>query len=47
MPATTSDPAEEQVDMPNITNNDTAKGALAQPSELAAGTTSTPVVDAQ
>ena len=47
MPATISDPAEEQVDMPNITNNDTAKGALEQPSELAAGTTSTPVVDAQ
>ena len=47
IPATTSDPTEEQADMPNITNSDATKGALAQPAEVAAGTAATPVVDAQ
>ena len=47
IPATTSDPTEEQADMPNITNSDATKGALAQPAELAAKTAATPVVDAQ
>lgn len=47
IPATTSDPAEEQANMPNITNSDATKGALAQQAEVAAGTAATPVVDAQ
>jgi hypothetical protein len=41
----TSDPAEEQVDMPNIANDD-AKGSMAQPAKVA-GATPTPVLDAQ
>ena len=49
IPATqTSDPAEEQANnMPNITNSDATKEALAQPAEVAARTAATPVVDAQ
>lgn len=47
MSAIISDPAEEQAAMPSITNNDASKGALAQPAEVAAVTTPTPVVDTQ
>ena len=48
IPATKSDPAEEQANnVPNITNSDATKGALAQPAEVAARTAATPVVDAQ
>ena len=46
LPATPSDPAEEQPDIPNITDSDTTKEAMAQP-KVAVGTTPTPVADAQ
>ena len=46
LPATPSDPAEEQSDIPNITDSDTTKEAMAQP-KVAVGTTPTPVADAQ
>ena len=49
LPATPSDPAEEQPDIPNITStdSDTTKEAMAQPKVAAVGTTPTPVADAQ
>ena len=47
VPATPSDPAEEQPDIPNITDSDTTKEAMTQPKVAAVGTTPTPVADAQ
>eukprot|EP00561_Arcocellulus_cornucervis_P013398 CAMPEP_0185799364 /NCGR_PEP_ID=MMETSP1322-20130828/283_1 /TAXON_ID=265543 /ORGANISM="Minutocellus polymorphus, Strain RCC2270" /LENGTH=624 /DNA_ID=CAMNT_0028494935 /DNA_START=87 /DNA_END=1961 /DNA_ORIENTATION=- len=46
LPATPSDPAEEQSNIPNITDSDTTKEAIAE-LQVAVGATPTPVADAQ